>query len=403
MNFDNKEGSFEKEILSKYACNSPFKYIDVQPLGNFVCCPFWNKTNLRVNKTGEPNPWFAVDEDEDLLRNWTSPQAKKVRRDILDGSYESCDKVVCPCLSQILSKSQIEGKEIIPYNFQLKEDLMKELNINSIEDIENFDTTPEEILFGFDRSCNYRCPSCRTHLIPNDDVNSIEYKRKKIIIDKIDEQYSWNLRKIIITGSGDPFYSKIFRDYLINFNPEKYPKLQEIQLVTNGSLLTPEMWNKIPNVHQYIKCIEISIDAATKLTYETKTRLGGIWETLIQNLLFLSKLESVERVVFSMTVSKHNYKEMYMFWELLKPIFEHKSVLVINYRRIVNWGTYTNDEMKDLQVFDKENPLFNDFMKELKRIHKLPHVDTNFNDLIIEEEKELKQKTTEFKIKKTLI
>ena len=59
--------------------------------------------------------------------------------------------------------------------------------------------------------------------------------------------------------------------------------------------------------------------------------------------------------------------------------------------------------MKDLQVFDKENPLFNDFMKELKRIHKLPHVDTNFNDLIIEEEKELKQKTTEFKIKKTLI
>ena len=91
--------SFEKEILSKYACNSPFKYIDIQPLGNFVCCPFWNKTNLRVNKTGEPNPWFTVDEDEDLLRNWTSPQAKKVRKDILDGSYESCDKVVCPCLS----------------------------------------------------------------------------------------------------------------------------------------------------------------------------------------------------------------------------------------------------------------------------------------------------------------
>ena len=160
------------------------------------------------------------------------------------------------------------------------------------------------------------------------------------------------------------------------------------------------MWDTMPNIHQYVKCIEISIDAATKLTYETKVRLGGVWETLIQNLLFLSKLESVERVVFSMTVSKNNYKEMYMFWELLKPLFEHKKVLVINYRRLVQWGTFTPEELKDLCVFEKDHPLFSDFMKELKRIHQLPHVDNNFNDLIIEDEKE---KTKPFKIQKSLI
>jgi hypothetical protein len=39
-------------------------------------------------------------------------------------------------------------------------------------------------------------------------------------------------------------------------------------------------------------------------------------------------------------------------------------------------------------------------MKELKRIHQLPHVDNNFNDLIIEDEKE---KTKPFKIEKSLI
>jgi MoaA/NifB/PqqE/SkfB family radical SAM enzyme len=403
MEKNKNQEKFEKDILNKYACNSPFKYIDVQPLGNFICCPFWNTTNLRINENGEPNPWFQVDESEDLLRNWTSPQAKQVRKDILDGSYASCNKVVCPSLSQILGKSQIEGIERIPYNFQPKEELMKELNISSIEDINNFTTTPEEILFGFDRSCNFMCPSCRNKIIPNDEVDSEEYRRKKIIIDRIDEQYSWNLRKIIITGSGDPFYARIFREYLQNFDNTKYPKLEEIQLVTNGSLLNKKMWDTMPNVHKYIKCIEISIDAGTKETYETKTRLNGVWDTLISNLKFLASLESVERVVFSMTVSKHNYKEMYIFWELLTSLFSHKKILCINYRRLVQWGTFTPETLADLCVFEKTNPLFDDFMTELKKIHRLPHVDTNFNDLLLEDSQIKEDSIQTFKINKTLI
>ena len=41
----------------------------------------------------------------------------------------------------------------------------------------------------------------------------------------------------------------------------------------------------------------------------------------------------------------------------------------------------TVEELKDLCVFEKDHPLFSDFMKELKKIHRLPHVDNNFNDL----------------------
>ena len=45
------------------------------------------------------------------------------------------------------------------------------------------------------------------------------------------------------------------------------------------------MWDSMPNVHKYVKSCEISIDAGTKDTYENKTRLGGNWENLMNNLM----------------------------------------------------------------------------------------------------------------------
>ena len=49
--------------------------------------------------------------------------------------------------------------------------------------------------------------------------------------------------------------------------------------------------------------------------------------------------------------------------------------------RIINWGTYTDEQMKEKEVFKPEHPLFDDFLKELDRVKDFPHLIHNFHEL----------------------
>lgn len=368
----------KEEILKKYVCEMPFMYSDVQWSSQFVCCPSWAPHSIRVNEQGNPS-WFPVNETDDVMRNWTSQPAFEIRKSVMDGTYKYCDHKICPRLNELINT----GRK--PYLFKEIDEFRNEYNIHTEEDIKNFKTPPEEILFGFDRSCNLKCPSCRVSIIPNDNIDSPEHKAKLHLLKSIEDNFGSNLKRIMITGSGDPFYSKIFRDYLINFDINKYPKLEQLQIITNGNLLNEALWNKM-KATPYIKTIEISIDAATKDTYENKTRLNGQWDILIENLKFLAKQDnSIEEFVLSMVVSKHNYKEMYLFYQTMTEIFANSNFkwgLSINYRQIVDWGTYSKETLEELQVFNTNHILFNDFLEELKKIHNLKYVNHNFHHLL---------------------
>ena len=370
-----------KEILKDYVCLMPFLSTDVQQASQFVCCPSWCFKSLRVDENGEEEDWASYfDTSADVMRNWISTPAYDIRKSMIDGSYRHCDHVVCPRLNQL-----INGSETTPYMFMKKEEFQKTFNIYNEDDLKKFDTPPEEILFGFDRSCNLKCPSCRVHLIPNDNVESEDYKNKLHLLNSIEKNFASNLKRIMITGSGDPFYSKIYRDYLINFDSSKYPKLEALQIITNGNLLNEKMWKSM-KATPHIKIIEISIDAGTKDTYENKTRLNGKWDVLMENLRFLSTQNHIiEEFVLSMVVSKHNYKEMYTFYELITDIFKNSNFkwgLSINYRQLVDWGTFSKETLEELQVFNAEHPEYQDFMSELKKIHNQPFVNHNFNHLL---------------------
>lgn len=336
----------KKEILKKYVCEMPFMYSDVQTVSQFVCCPSWAPHNIRVDSNGNEN-WFPVDETDDVMRNWTSVRAQNIRKSVLDGSYKYCDHTICPRLNELINTDRT------PYFFRKIEEFREVYNIHTEEDIVNFKTSPEEILFGFDRSCNLKCPSCRISLIPNDNLESPQHNAKLHLLKSIEDNFASNLKRIMITGSGDPFYSKIYRDYLINFDISKYPNLEQLQIITNGNLLDEKLWNQM-KASPYIKTIEVSIDAATKDTYENKTRLNGNWDRLINNLKFLSTRDTIDEFICSMVVSKHNYKEMYLFYEIITDIFKESTFeLVINYRQLVDWGTYPFDTLKELQVFNE--------------------------------------------------
>ena len=76
----------------------------------------------------------------------------------------------------------------------------------------------------------------------------------------------------------------------------------------------------LENVHKFIKSAEISVDAATKDTYENYTRLGGKWEDIQHNLRFIATLPNLEYVTMSFVVQNANYKEMEMFYKMSEEI-----------------------------------------------------------------------------------
>ena len=136
-------------------------------------------------------------------------------------------------------------------------------------------------------------------------------------------------------------------------------------------------------VHKYVKSCEISIDAATKDTYENKTRLNGKWDDLISNLKFIATIPNLYSVKPSFVVQQANYKEIPLFVDLLESIFKgSRKELRIFFGRITNWNTVTEEEFKQHNRFDKDHPEHQDFLKVLRNLKYNPRVLHNFYDII---------------------
>lgn len=356
------------DILKDYVCVNPFTYLDAHGDQQWLCCPSWAPTGIRPPEDTENN----------LLENWKGYVARDIRKSVFDGSYKYCDSKVCPSLNQL-----IHGN-VVWENFLPREEFSKKFNIHNENDIVNYEGMPTYVLFGFDRSCNLKCPSCRFDIVKNDSEDSPAYKKKKKMLETIENDFGKSLEFMMITGSGDPFYSNIFRDYLINFDESKYPNLRDIYLITNGTLLNETMWNKL-KAKKFIGGMEISVDAGTKETYEGVTRLGGRWDKLISNLQFLSTVKTIRNLTLSMVVSEYNFREMKLFYATMADIFQYSKIkLQINYRQILHWGTgaYTPEQIKALSVFEPEHPKHKDFLYELNKIHGLDMVTHNFHHLV---------------------
>lgn len=335
--------------LKNYTCNVPFTSLEIHNNVCFVCCPSWLPKKIELSEI----PLKDVYNSEPII---------DIRNSILDGSFKYCNTELCPYLSKLVNYGVASGpvrlkEESIQYNSFVKSN------------------TPEYLVMNFDRTCNYKCPSCRVDLIVE---SSQGIKRVEKTIEDIDNYYSEHVKTLYITGSGDPFVSVGFRNYLRNFNPEKYPNLKSIHLHTNASMWNKEMWDSMPNVHKYVHSCEISIDAGTKDTYENKTRLGGDWENLINNLKYISTLPVSVKASF--VVQDSNYMEMEIFYNLMYSIFGKK--VEVFFGRITNWGTFSEGEFKIKQVWNTEHPEHHLFKDEFNKIWKNQNLFHNLYEFI---------------------
>lgn len=331
--------------LKNYVCLVPFQYMEIHHMGIYSCCPTWLPT-----KIGE------LDEISNI---WESKKLKEVQDSILDGSYSHCSIEYCPALSQLYHKGIVEKATFIPREYF---------------NIENY-KRPRTFNYGFDRSCNLSCPSCRTEKIM---ANSNEIGKIDWIIKEIETNYGDDLQGLYLSGTADPFASKSFRKLLTDFDKNKYPKVNNIQLHTNGILFNKEMWDLMLPIQNLLTVIEISIDASTKETYN-EVRRGGDWDVLIDNLKFISTLP-LKSIRLSMVVQENNYMEMYDFYNLMYGIFGNKAHIF--FKKISNWGTYTDEEFFYKEIHNPSHPEFNIFLLQLMKIDNKPNCLHSFHDVI---------------------
>lgn len=344
---------------SDYICAVPFQAIELHDKKRFLCCASWLTKFLP--------------EEVPIDEAWTSTEANDIRDSILDGSYKYCDEYQCPFLNEA-KKPTANGKLNPLY---LKTDLPIQLK----KDVKNYKEGklggPQTVQFSFDRSCNLNCPSCRVQMFIAD---SKKIKEVELTIEDIENKYSHSITTLYITGSGDPFISVGFRNFLRNFDPKKYPKLKYIHLHTNATMWNKKMWESMPNIHPYVKTCEISIDAGTKDTYENKTRLNGNWDELMDNLKFISTIPSLISVKASFVVQNDNFREMKIFYNLITSIFGDKSKVFFG--KITNWGTFTEEEFKKHKIWSKDHPYYGEFVRMVNSVVLKKYVFHNLQEFI---------------------
>jgi MoaA/NifB/PqqE/SkfB family radical SAM enzyme len=329
------DAGFSEINLKGRICVKPFYHFETTSNGDvYVCCPSDLPTPIGNVHSAS---WEEI---------WNSPTAKELRRSILDGDYSHCSKVSCtaiqanslPTVDALLDLKRHQAAKGDPSAAKLAEAIgTREITLSF---------GPTFVNLSHDQSCNLSCPSCRKEIII---TKKSEQEKLDAILEPVVFPVLRQARYVWITGSGDPFGSKHFRDILQRLNPAEYPELT-VDLQTNGQLFTAGEWAKLEKIHSMVGEVYISIDAARPATY-SKVRRPGDFSRIVENLEFIADLRrkgNIRRLVIAFVVQAANYKEMPEFVELGRKW----NVDAISFSRIRQWGAYSPEEFRALDIFD---------------------------------------------------
>ena len=307
--------------VKRNSCKKPFEYLNIGVAGNLThCCYEWL-----------PKYVGNVFDTENMADTITS---RIIRVSFMNQTYSFCNSLCCPYMSS-------NREDILLENYEINDDLyLKEQEIVDVD-------------VAFDNTCNLRCESCRSEYIIDKSVETIN------IAEKICKKMIPESRRVTVAGNGEVFLSKAYAKIFEGFYPNT-----DLTILSNGNLFTIDKWKQIENHFKEVTMM-FSIDAATKETYEL-VRRGGKWENLINGLQTASELRKrnlIKRFIIRFVVSKRNYLEMPRFVQLGIDM----GCDLVDFTRIENWGTFTDEEFSDISMFINDQP-----KTELRRILDLP-------------------------------
>ena len=311
-------------------CKNPFDQFEIHPNGMVsVCCMSWLPEKIGNVK------------EESVKEVFNSEKAQEIRESILDGSFKYCDHKLCPYIQN--------------GSLPDKEEVTDPRHKSIIKNNKTKDLEPTFYNLCYDESCNLSCPSCRKNKILYYEGKVYEEKKKiqDNIIKHIFGKPHDNYCLINVTGSGDPFGSKLFRELLFSIDGEKFPRVF-FNLQTNGVMFTPKYWEKMKRIQKNINTVMVSYDAGTPETYKI-TRRGGDWDQLQKNMKFLSSLRQkglINELRIDCVVQKANYKEL----DKLVKIGLDLKVDKVFFSLLVDWGTWTPEIYKQNCIWKKTHP-----------------------------------------------
>ena len=276
------KSAMERLPERKLFCPMPFKMIEIERGGSTNLCCWLPRSPGRMNGRG-------------VMEIWNSPEAQEIRSSILDGTFRYCDLDRCPYFSSgrlPLQKNIIYG----PYSEIIRKRLTK------------LDTA--KVFLAMDPRCNLRCISCRNDFTRIDEREEAEISR---IMDAVMDDIP-RITALGLSGSGDPFASPVLKKFIFDHDGAKDSHLK-LYILTNGLLFDSESWERMKRSRGAVASVQVSIDAASRETYEM-VRLGGSFSTLMKNLLFLGELRrrgEIGEFIISFVVNAVNFREMKAF------------------------------------------------------------------------------------------
>lgn len=299
-----------KDLKFKSYCPRPFDTVLIDKNGScYLCeCTAWlpqSVGNIQIQPL------------ENII---VSNTAKILQNSIADGSYRYCNNKQC--------------------TFLLKErDLGWPSAVNDVK-IKN-------IRLAIDESCNLFCPSCRNKQIFY--KNGAELKKRIAIADKIIDylKKQKDTINVHIGSDGDPFASLVYRYFIKNTKTFEHLKFS---IQTNG-LLVKKMYEKNKELFNKLSILNVSIDGASKETYE-KLRLGGKFEKILENLEFIKNIKNSFTFNLHMVVQKDNWHEMPTMLDLAYKYDADR----VYFNKIQNWNTaldFSQQQFIDNEEFKK--------------------------------------------------
>jgi len=310
--FDHYGIDTDKDLKIKSRCARPYDTVLIDKQGScYACeCTAWlpqSIGNLQIKPLSE------------ILG---SSMHKHLQESIADGTYRYCNNKLCSYIKTNWFDSPSGG--------------IKHLRL------------------AIDDSCNLRCPSCRKGLIFHKEGSAYNLGMK--LADKINE-WLYNYKQPIqvhIGSDGDPFASHVYRHFM-----EQTPERDNIKYsILTNALMFKEFHTRVPYVIRNLNELGVSIDGASKETYE-KLRLGGRWDKVNENLQSIADAKQKHgfKFILYFVVQKDNHHEM----DDMLALGERYGADRVNFSLIEDWGVLPNFKSKLPPVDD------NGFKKMLER------------------------------------
>ena len=309
-----------KDLRIKDICPRPFDTLLIDKQGSCHAC--------------ECQSWLPQSIGNLQLKSLSeiigSGMHKHLQNSVTDGTYRFCNENQCPYIK----------KNRVLSNYHPGPDGLRHLRL------------------AIDDSCNLRCPSCRKGMIFHKEGSA--YNLGIRLADKIND---WLLTirhplQVHIGSDGDPFASHVYRHFM-KHTPER--DNINYSILTNG-LMFREFCGTVPHVINNLQKLGVSIDGASKETYE-KLRLGGKWEKILEGLEYMAELKKKNQYRFDlhMVVQQENWHEMENMLEL-----GHKyDVDGVYFNKIEDWNTGIDFKLQNFTQLE-------DFKKSIYKVNKDP-------------------------------